>query len=43
MSRQFTLGRTPLAGPIEPGMNWYSTYIFISTQDSVTPYHMDAR
>jgi len=27
--------------PIEPGMNWYSTYIFISTQDSVTPYHMD--
>jgi hypothetical protein len=27
--------------PIEPGMNWYSTYIFISARDSVTPYHMD--
>ena len=26
---------------IEPGLNWYSTYIFISTQDAVTPYHMD--
>lgn len=26
---------------VEPGMNWYSTYIFISAQDSVTPYHMD--
>jgi hypothetical protein len=25
----------------EPGLNWYSTYIFLSTQDSVTPYHMD--
>jgi hypothetical protein len=21
--------------------NWYSTYIFISAQDSITPYHMD--
>ncbi|HUQ07609.1 MAG TPA: cupin-like domain-containing protein [Kofleriaceae bacterium] len=26
---------------LEPGLNWYSTYIFISTQDSLTPYHMD--
>ncbi|MEO7730158.1 MAG: transcription factor jumonji JmjC domain-containing protein, partial [Kofleriaceae bacterium] len=27
--------------PIEPGLNWYSTYIFITARDSVTPYHMD--
>jgi cupin-like protein len=27
--------------PIEPGLNWYSTYIFITAHDSVTPYHMD--
>jgi len=27
--------------PMEPGLNWYSTYIFISAQGSVTPYHMD--
>ncbi|HUN90862.1 MAG TPA: cupin-like domain-containing protein [Burkholderiaceae bacterium] len=26
---------------LDPGMNWYSTYIFISAKDSVTPYHMD--
>jgi hypothetical protein len=26
---------------IEPGLNWYSTYIFITARDSVTPYHMD--
>jgi len=26
---------------VEPGMNWYSTYLFISARDSVTPYHMD--
>jgi Cupin-like domain len=26
---------------IEPGLNWYSTYIFITSHDSVTPYHMD--
>jgi hypothetical protein len=26
---------------IEPGLNWYSTYLFISARDSVTPYHMD--
>ncbi len=26
---------------IDPGMNWYSTYIFMSAHDSVTPYHMD--
>jgi len=25
----------------DPVITWYSTYIFISTQDSVTPYHMD--
>lgn len=27
--------------PMEPWMSWYSTYVFISTRDSVTPYHMD--
>lgn len=27
--------------PLDPGMSWYSTYIFISARDSVTPYHMD--
>jgi Cupin-like domain len=27
--------------PIDPWMSWYSTYIFISSRDSVTPYHMD--
>jgi hypothetical protein len=26
---------------IEPWINWYSTYIFISARGSVTPYHMD--
>ena len=26
---------------LEPGLNWYATYIFITAQDSVTPYHMD--
>ena len=26
---------------LDPGINWYSTYIFISAHDSVTPYHMD--
>jgi Cupin-like domain len=26
---------------VDPGMNWYSTYLFISAQGSVTPYHMD--
>lgn len=26
---------------LDPGLNWYSTYIFISAKDSVTPYHMD--
>lgn len=25
----------------DPVITWYSTYIFVSTQDSVTPYHMD--
>lgn len=27
--------------PLEPGINWYSTYVFVSAQHSVTPYHMD--
>jgi hypothetical protein len=26
---------------LDPGMNWWSTYIFISSETSVTPYHMD--
>jgi hypothetical protein len=26
---------------VDPDLNWYSTYIFISAQGSVTPYHMD--
>jgi hypothetical protein len=26
---------------LEPFMNWYSTYLFISAHHSVTPYHMD--
>lgn len=27
--------------PLDPGVNWYSSYVFVSTQGSVTPYHMD--
>ncbi|SFS17054.1 hypothetical protein SAMN05216570_3455 [Dyella sp. OK004] len=27
--------------PMDPWISWYSTYIFISTRDAVTPYHMD--
>lgn len=27
--------------PMDPWINWYSTYVFISSRDSVTPYHMD--
>jgi hypothetical protein len=27
--------------PIEPGLNWFSTYIFVSAKESITPYHMD--
>lgn len=27
--------------PLDPVISWYSTYIFISTRDAVTPYHMD--
>jgi hypothetical protein len=27
--------------PIDPGLYWHATYIFISAQGSVTPYHMD--
>jgi hypothetical protein len=26
---------------LDPWINWYSTYVFISAQGSVTPYHMD--
>ena len=26
---------------VDPVITWYSTYVFISTRDSVTPYHMD--
>ncbi len=26
---------------LDPGMNWYSTYLFITARHSVTPYHMD--
>src|SRR4030095_14867441 len=26
---------------LEAGLNWYSTYVFISARNSVTPYHMD--
>jgi hypothetical protein len=28
-------------GSVDPGMNWFSTYLFISAQGSITPYHMD--
>ncbi|MDN5781659.1 MAG: cupin-like domain-containing protein [Luteimonas sp.] len=27
--------------PLDPVMTWYSSYIFISAHESVTPYHMD--
>lgn len=26
---------------LDPWISWYSTYIFISARDSITPYHMD--
>lgn len=26
---------------LDPWITWYSTYVFISTRDAVTPYHMD--
>lgn len=26
---------------LDPWISWYSTYLFISSRDSVTPYHMD--
>lgn len=26
---------------MDPWITWYSTYVFISTRDAVTPYHMD--
>jgi hypothetical protein len=29
------------ARPYERFFNWYSTYVFISAHDAVTPYHMD--
>ena len=27
--------------PIDPGLNWYASYIFISSPGTLTPYHMD--
>jgi hypothetical protein len=27
--------------PLDPHITWYSTYVFISAQGAVTPYHMD--
>jgi hypothetical protein len=27
--------------PLDSRISWYSTYIFITSRDSVTPYHMD--
>jgi hypothetical protein len=27
--------------PIDPGLYWHATYVFISANGSVTPYHMD--
>jgi hypothetical protein len=27
--------------PMDPYLNWFSTYLFVSSRDSVTPYHMD--
>lgn len=27
--------------PLDPAMTWYSSYVFISARESVTPYHMD--
>lgn len=36
------LGEIGLAAqPFERFFNWYSTYVFISAHDAVTPYHMD--
>lgn len=36
------LGEIGLAArPFESFFNWYSTYVFISAHDAVTPYHMD--
>ena len=26
---------------IDPGITWYSTYVFVSSRDAITPYHMD--
>jgi hypothetical protein len=26
---------------LDPAMSWYSSYVFISAHDAVTPYHMD--
>ena len=26
---------------LDPGITWFSTYVFISAQGSITPYHMD--
>ncbi|MBN2692154.1 MAG: transcription factor jumonji JmjC domain-containing protein [Burkholderiaceae bacterium] len=27
--------------PLDPHITWYSTYVFLSAQGAVTPYHMD--
>jgi hypothetical protein len=36
------LGEIALAtAELDPGITWYSTYIFISSAGSLTPYHMD--
>lgn len=26
---------------VDPGITWYSTYLFVSSRDAITPYHMD--
>lgn len=39
---QALLGEVALqTAPLDPGITWYSTYLFISARDAVTPYHMD--
>ncbi len=30
-----------MTDPLDPVMTWYSSYVFISARESVTPYHMD--
>lgn len=39
---QEMLGEIALAtAALDPGITWYSTYIFLSSRGSLTPYHMD--